>query len=150
MTRHRSLQCKLLLSVIALLGSQRHAMASSNEGVSILESSMAQSIGQSAATSTPVGAHDGLSPVQAPGVNIVSQQAAPVAQAPQAPTPIGTAAAPDTHVDGIAASTPSGAAIAPAKQKRVRRFAIRTALVVGAVVAVGIVSAVSFASPGRP
>jgi hypothetical protein len=71
-------------------------------------------------------------------------------QPPQASNPLGTAAAPDTHIDGVAASTLSGAAIAPAKQKRVWRFSIRTALVVGAIVAVGIVVGATAATSSRP
>jgi hypothetical protein len=66
------------------------------------------------------------------------------------PTPLGTAAAPETGHDGVPGSAPAGAAIAPAKQRRVWRFSIKTALVVGAVVAVGIVAGVSLASPSRP
>ena len=68
----------------------------------------------------------------------------------QAQIPVGTAAAPDTRVEGIAASTPSGAAIAPAKQRRVSKFAIRTALVIGTLVAVGVVAGASLASPSHP
>jgi cytoskeletal protein RodZ len=68
----------------------------------------------------------------------------------QQPPPKGTAAAPDTRVDGVPAATPSGAAIAPAKQKRVRRFSIRTALVVGAVIAVGTVAGLSLATSAKP
>ena len=68
----------------------------------------------------------------------------------KAPQPKGTAAAPDTRVDGVPAATPSGAAIAPAKQKRVRRFSIRTALVVGAVIAVGTVAGLSLATSAKP
>ena len=68
----------------------------------------------------------------------------------KAPLPKGTAAAPDTRVDGVPAATPSGAAIAPAKQKRVRRFSIRTALVVGTVIAVGTVAGLSLATSAKP
>jgi hypothetical protein len=74
---------------------------------------------------------------------------APVQEAQPLPAPIGTAAAPDTTPRGVSASTPAGAAIAPAKQKRVSRISIRTALVIGAVVAVGIVAGASLASPSR-
>jgi hypothetical protein len=68
----------------------------------------------------------------------------------QTPTPLGTAAAPETREDGVPGSAPAGAAIAPAKQRRVWRFSVRTALVVGAVVAVGVIAGVSLASPSRP
>jgi hypothetical protein len=66
-----------------------------------------------------------------------------------APVPVGTAAAP-YEKSGVPASRPAGAAIAPAKQRRIRSFAIRTALVVGAVVAIGVVTAASLSSPSRP
>ena len=71
---------------------------------------------------------------------------------PQEKTPPlkGTAAAPDTRVDGVPAATPSGAAIAPAKQKRVRRFSIRTALVVGTVIAVGTFAGLALATSAKP
>lgn len=64
--------------------------------------------------------------------------------------PLGTAAAPSEPANGVAASRPAGAAIAPARQKRSRTFAIRIALIVGAAVAIGTVVALSSASPSRP
>lgn len=75
----------------------------------------------------------------------------PVAPTQQVPTPapVGTAAAPDEQPAGVAASKPSGSAIAPAKQRRIRTYAIRTALVLGAAVAIGVVVGASLASPTR-
>ena len=64
--------------------------------------------------------------------------------------PLGTAAAPYVQPEGIPASRPAGAVIAPAKQRRVRIIAIRIALLVGAAVAIGTVAAASKASPARP
>jgi hypothetical protein len=64
--------------------------------------------------------------------------------------PVGTAAAPYVQPGGVAASRPAGAAIAPAKQKRSRSFAIKVGLLVGAAVAIGVVTAVSLSSPSRP
>jgi len=64
--------------------------------------------------------------------------------------PVGTAAAPGMKSTGVAGSRVSGAAIAPAKQKRVRTFLIRVAVVVGACVAVGTVVALSHATPSQP
>jgi hypothetical protein len=64
--------------------------------------------------------------------------------------PVGTAAAPEEKPVGVAASRPAGAVIAPAKQKRVRIILIRTAIIVGAAVAVGTVVALSKGSPSRP
>jgi hypothetical protein len=65
------------------------------------------------------------------------------------PVPVGTAAAP-YEKSGVPASQPAGAAIAPAKQRRIHSFAIRIALVVGAAVAVGVVAAASLSSSSRP
>jgi len=64
--------------------------------------------------------------------------------------PVGTAAAPAANATGVAGSRVSGAAIAPAKQRRVRIFLIRTAVVVAACVAVGTVAALSHATPSQP
>ena len=79
-----------------------------------------------------------------------NQTPAQAAGQPPAQPPVGTAAAPVSKPEGVPGSTPAGAAIAPAKQKRVRTFAIRTALVVAAVVAVGVVVGLSEASSSRP
>jgi hypothetical protein len=64
--------------------------------------------------------------------------------------PGGTAAAPYEKQEGITASEPAGAAIAPGKQRRIRTFAIRAALLLGAAVAIGVVVAASEGSPSRP
>jgi hypothetical protein len=64
--------------------------------------------------------------------------------------PVGTAAAPYVQPGGVAASRPAGAAIAPAKQRRSRSFAIKVGLLVGAGIAIGVVTAVSLSSPSRP
>jgi hypothetical protein len=77
-----------------------------------------------------------------------SPQTPPQQNAP--PQSLGTAAAPSQPASGVAASRPAGAAIAPARQKRSRTFAIRIALIVGAAVAIGTVVALSSASPSRP
>jgi hypothetical protein len=64
--------------------------------------------------------------------------------------PVGTAAAPYEKTQGIAASRPAGAVIAPAKQRRARSFLIRVSVIVGAAVAIGTVAALSKGSPSRP
>jgi hypothetical protein len=64
--------------------------------------------------------------------------------------PLGTAAAPSEPVTGSAGSSLAGAAIAPAKQRRVRVILIRVGVVVGACVALGIVAALSRSSPSQP
>jgi hypothetical protein len=63
---------------------------------------------------------------------------------------VGTAAAPAPEVTGVAGSRLTGAAIAPAKQRRVRTFLIRVGVVVGACVAIGTVVALSRSSPSQP
>lgn len=84
------------------------------------------------------------------GAQPTNSQTAPTQQQTTAPVPVGTAAAPAETPVGTAVSRPAGAAIAPAKQKRRRTFLIRTALVVGAAVAIGTVVALSKASRSRP
>jgi len=64
--------------------------------------------------------------------------------------PLGTAAAESIPTMGIAASQPAGAAVAPAKQRRVRTILIRVGAVVGVAAAVGATVALSEGSPSRP
>ena len=81
------------------------------------------------------------------------QQAAPPQASPQQPAPQqpkGAAAAEVQRSTGTAASTPSGAAIAPAKQKRSRSLLIRLGALAGAGIAIGTVVALSSASPSKP
>lgn len=63
---------------------------------------------------------------------------------------VGTAAAPYEPTVGIAASRPAGAAIAPAKQRRVRSILISLGVIAGAAIAIGSVAALSHGSPSRP
>jgi cytoskeletal protein RodZ len=83
---------------------------------------------------------------QTPG----STQTAPAGQQNPTPAPVGTAVAPMVRPEGTAASRPAGAAIAPAKQRRTRTIAIRVALLVGAAVAIGTVTAATMGSPSHP
>jgi hypothetical protein len=64
--------------------------------------------------------------------------------------PVGTAAAPFERTMGVAASRPAGAAIAPAKQRRVRTILISVGVIVGTGIAVGSVAALSHGSPSHP
>ncbi|HYW40995.1 conserved exported hypothetical protein [Candidatus Sulfotelmatomonas gaucii] len=64
--------------------------------------------------------------------------------------PVGTAAAPAVNSTGVAGSRPTGAVIAPAKQRRVRSILIRVGVIVGACVAIGTVAALSHSSPSQP
>ena len=78
------------------------------------------------------------------------QQTSPEPRPGNPSEPVGTAVAPLESPVGAAVSRPTGAAIAPAKQKRRHTFIIRLGLVVGAAVAIGTVVALSKASPNRP
>jgi cytoskeletal protein RodZ len=77
---------------------------------------------------------------QTPANNAQDQQAEPA----------GTAAAQIGKLKGGPASKPAGAAIAPAKQRRVRSLLIKLGVLAGAGVAVGTVYALSQGSPSRP
>jgi hypothetical protein len=153
MTLGRSLERHLSLCLITMLVLPVGAIASTPRETAPQTSSAGQQSGQNTknpAEDKDVGAPASASPDSSPSV----AQTVPLSQTSQSPgqtsTPLGTAAAPDTRLDGVPASSPSGAAIAPARQRRVRRFSIRTALVVGAVVAVGVIAGLSLASPSRP
>ena len=79
-----------------------------------------------------------------------SSQSGPAQQQSAPAKPVGTAVAPYERTMGIAASRPAGAAIAPAKQRRVRTIWISLGVVAGAAIAVGSVAALSHGSPSRP
>lgn len=79
-----------------------------------------------------------------------NQQGTPEPRPGNPSEPVGTAVAPYESPVGAAVSRPTGAAIAPAKQKRRHTFIIRLGLVVGAAVAIGTVVALSKGSPNRP
>lgn len=64
--------------------------------------------------------------------------------------PLGTAAAEAIPITGVAASRPAGAALAPAKQRRVRSILIKVGAIAGAGAAVGIAFALSKGSPSTP
>jgi hypothetical protein len=68
----------------------------------------------------------------------------------QVQKPVGTAVGPVTQPTGVAGARPSGAAIAPAKQRRVHAFYIRAAIIVAALGATGAVIALSHSSSSRP
>ncbi len=86
-------------------------------------------------------------PPDTPEVKQPAQAQTP-AETPSAP--VGTAAAPVIRSGGNPASRPAGAAIAPAKQRRTRSYALRIGLIIGAAVAIGVVTAASLSSSSRP
>lgn len=64
--------------------------------------------------------------------------------------PAGTAAAEAPKVNGVTAAQPSGVAIAPAKQRRVRTIVLKVGAMVGAGVAIGTVVALTAGTPSKP
>jgi hypothetical protein len=77
-------------------------------------------------------------------------QQAPAQQQETPQQPVGTAAAPYEKPTGVPGSSPAGAAIAPAKQRRVRTIVIRVAIVLAAGAAVGTVVGLSRATHSTP
>lgn len=155
MNWHRLLERHIALSLICTVSLPIGAIASPSGQTYLPGSVLVQQVGTSKTPSTQEKSDNPSAPKSSDwslSSQHADQQAVPQAaeQTAKPNVPLGTAVAPETHVDGIAASTPSGAAIAPGKQRRVRKFAIRTALIVGAVVAVGVVAAASLGSPSRP
>ena len=73
----------------------------------------------------------------------------PSAPQPQQP-PVGTAAAPYEKPTGVPGSRPAGAAIAPAKQRRVRAIVISLGLILAGAGAIGAVAGMSKASHSQP
>lgn len=64
--------------------------------------------------------------------------------------PVGTAAAEGPRVTGVTAAQTAGAAIAPAKQRRVRTVVLKVGAILGAGAAIGTVVALSAATPSKP
>lgn len=94
---------------------------------------------------------DRSSPGQPASSQTGTQPFAQSQQQQQSPhDPRGTAAAESVPTTGIAASRPAGAAVAPAKQRRVRSILIKVGALVGAGVAIGTTMALSQGSPSRP
>ncbi len=92
---------------------------------------------------------DALPSAPVPQAASQSQQQPPQSPAPPQ-EPLGTAAAPTEKPTGVAGSRPAGAAIAPAKQRRVRAIVISVALVLAAGVAIGATAGLSRASHSAP
>jgi len=110
--------------------------------------------------STPQSTDSSNDQASDPVAQTPSQSSQPVAQPPaqsqpsqkqQTPRePVGTAAAETIQTTGVAASRPAGAALAPAKQRRVRSILIKVGALVGVGVAVGTTMALSQGSPSKP
>ena len=93
----------------------------------------------SSQTATPSSGQTGTSPT------MVTQD-----QGQKNQRPVGTAAAEAPKVKGVTAAQPSGVAIAPAKQRRVRTMVLKVGALIGAGAAVGTVIALTKATSSRP
>ena len=78
------------------------------------------------------------------------QQGQPAQKPDNGQQPVGTAAAPLEKPTGVSGSRPAGAAIAPAKQRRVRAIVISLAVVLAGAGAIGAVAGMSKASHSQP
>jgi hypothetical protein len=85
-----------------------------------------------------------------PSSNAEKTKAPDQDQTPKPQRPVGTAAAEAPKVNGVTAAQPSGVAIAPAKQRRVRTIVLKVGAMVGAGVAVGTVIALTAGTPSKP
>lgn len=88
--------------------------------------------------------------VSQPNAQAAAQPQASGAQDQKLQHPVGTAAAEAPKVNGITAAQPAGSALAPAKQRRVRTIALKVGAIVGAGAALGVVIALSKATPSKP
>jgi hypothetical protein len=83
-----------------------------------------------------------------------SQQPQQPSQQPNTPQPqqppVGTAAAPYEKPTGVPGSRPAGAAIAPAKQRRVRAIVISLGVILAGAGAIGAIAGMSKASHSQP
>lgn len=140
------------LCVVLLLLSQSMLVAAQQEDPSPVASrtqpaSPAKTLAESSSSAGNVVAEDRLPDAPEPQSQPQDkQQQAP----PSSQQPIGTAAAPLEKPTGVPGSRPSGAAIAPAKQRRVRTFVISIGIILAAGAAVGTVVGLSKASHSTP
>jgi hypothetical protein len=134
--------CLVLLSVVPASEAFAEPLATSHDAMYHSDATPLSTAENDIYPESPGATQLQAAPQQAPGTPQQQQQTPKT-------VPTGTAAAPDEQPAGVAASKPSGSAIAPAKQKRIRTYAVRTALIVGAAVAIGVVVGASLASPSR-
>jgi hypothetical protein len=149
--------CALLLLQPALAASQSQEPATPNSGAngsaaneisSSQPSSAADELPSAPVPQSSSQPQQPAQPVQQP--NAPQQPAQPVQQ-PNAPQqPVGTAAAPYEKPTGVPGSRPAGAAIAPAKQRRVRAIVISFGLILAGAGAIGAVAGLSKASHSQP
>lgn len=154
--------CLLLLLVVPLAAAAPSPQQEANLGQKVIDVSSVQAHSQDSNSGTKKAdteqsQQDALpnSPSAMRSQTIEDNQLSSVQQTflkqqDGAKEPLGAAAARPVKTTGVAASKPAGAAIAPAKQRRVRSMLIKVGAIAGAGVAIGTVVALSSASPSRP
>lgn len=138
------------LCTVALLLSQSLVVAAQEQSASpapVAQQTPAQPTAEPVESSSAAG--------HTLAANVLPDAPQPQSQEQQQPAPppqqpVGTAAAPLEKPTGTPGSRPSGAAIAPAKQRRVRAIVISLGVVLAAGVAVGTVAGMSRASHSTP
>ncbi|HTS37666.1 MAG TPA: hypothetical protein VMH04_18470 [Candidatus Solibacter sp.] len=117
------------------------------------EQAQSQSSTQPSSTSAlPSSSQTDSQPANPQSVSPVQQQSASPAQSQPSPPqrPVGTAAAEAPVVSGITAAQPSGVAVAPAKQRRVRTIVLRVGAIAAAGVALGATIALTEGTSSKP
>jgi hypothetical protein len=153
----KQVACCLLISIVPSLADAATPSLPLAPSAIALQAQAQAAAPQTGGTATEAGQPEPSPHVEGtPGARPSDQQQSstptdtPTDQQSIAPVPVGTAAAPVVRSNGVPASRPAGAAIAPAKQHRTRSFAIRVGLIVGAAIAIGAVTAASLSSSSRP
>ncbi|MBS1804534.1 MAG: hypothetical protein JST28_14305 [Acidobacteria bacterium] len=100
--------------------------------------------------SAPVPQAQPPAPPQQQNQPVPQDQASPQQSQPAQQPPVGTAAAPYEKPTGVPGSRPAGAAIAPAKQRRVRAIVISLGLIIAGGAAIGAIAGMSKASHSTP
>lgn len=145
-----SCACALMLPGVALrAAAQQSTTAASSSGVS--ESTADGDLPDSPSATLAKMEAPAQQQGTAPAANAEQSSTATSSSAQTAPQkPVGTATAEAPDTTGIAASQPAGAAIAPAKQRRVRTIVIKVGAIIGVAAAVGTVVALSEATSSKP
>ncbi len=152
----RCVVCSLIM-LMTLQGPIANAQQVSSHQQQTPASSQSQATAQQAVSAPPAMPPDtsaaadlnSLPIAPTPQSPVLEQQAA-VPQQGTSQQPVGTAAAPYEKPTGVPGSSPAGAVIAPAKQRRVRAIVVRVSIVLAAGAAVGAVVGLSRASHSAP
>ena len=145
--------CTMLLTQPVLGAAQEPAQSGQANTSSTTEFSSSQPIKELPSAPIPQATSQSQSqPAQQTQPQQQNQQPQPTQQpsTPQSQQPVGTAAAPYEKPTGVPGSRPAGAAIAPAKQRRVRAIVISLGLILAGAGAIGAVAGMSKASHSQP